>query len=335
MFSVPAVVSLNKLDTQYLLKLSNHPKLKSSMPQVSVIIPTHGRPHLLPRAIESALRAGSDVEVIVVDDASNDSTAAVCRAIEGIKYVRLELNQGVAGARNVGILASSADYVAFLDDDDLRLPGSLDAQIEALMDNKEAGFVCGAMLMADQDGQLTGAISAPTSHGGDVFWELIELDFPVMPISVVIRKECFASVGLLDNNLPGLDDWDIFVRIAELFPVVVLDQPVSIYRKPTPFSEQGSSAQSQHLYKAARHQLRLLSLPRAQAQPARKLLEVRKRTVNRIADTLLWNAAQSVRERAYLFSCSNVLTALRLNPLRTLRPGGYKKMASMLLGHKH
>jgi glycosyltransferase involved in cell wall biosynthesis len=301
------------------------------MPQVSIIIPTHNRPDLLPRAIESAFGAGSDVEVIVVDDASSDNTAQVCRAIAGIKYVRLDLNQGVAGARNVGILASNADYVAFLDDDDLRLPGSLEAQVEALVADKEAGFVCGSMLMANQEGLLTGEVSAPKSTGGDVFWELIELAFPVLPISVLIRKECFTKVGLLDSNLPGLDDWDIFVRIAELYRVVVLDQPVSIYRKPTPSSKQGSSHQAQHLSRAARHQLQLLRLPRVRHAPAKQLREVRRRALNRIADTLLLNAVHAIGERSYMFSCSNVLTALRLNPLRALRPAAFKKLALILL----
>ncbi|MDQ5836983.1 MAG: glycosyltransferase, partial [Acidobacteriota bacterium] len=98
------------------------------MPSVSVIIPTHNRPRLLPRAVESAHAAGEDVEVVIVDDASTDETAEVCRGLAGVKYIRLERNQGVAGARNVGLLASGGEYVAFLDDDDLRLPGSLDLQ---------------------------------------------------------------------------------------------------------------------------------------------------------------------------------------------------------------
>ena len=76
------------------------------MVKVSLIIPTFDRPHLLPRAVESALRAGRDVEVIVVDDASADRTANVCATLGGIKYVRLDRNQGVAGARNVGLLES-------------------------------------------------------------------------------------------------------------------------------------------------------------------------------------------------------------------------------------
>jgi glycosyltransferase involved in cell wall biosynthesis len=300
------------------------------MPKVSIIIPTHSRPQLLPRAVESALKAGTDVEVIVVDDASVDGTAEVCRSLRRIKYIRLEHNQGVAGARNVGILASSADFIAFLDDDDLRLPGSLDWQVDALMANKEAGFVCGPMLMADQEGNLTGEVSAPKGPGGDEFWNLLELNFPVMPISAVIRKRCFSSVGLLKKNLHGIDDWDIFVRIAELYPMLVLDQPMGIYRKPTPFSMQGSSPQAQHLSSVARHQLELLRLPRARAAPANKRREVRRRALSRIVDTLLWNAVQAIRQRAYEFACANVLAALRLSPRRALRPRGYRRLRLVL-----
>src|SRR5438132_1940514 len=111
------------------------------MPKVSVIIPTYNRPHLIQRAVTSAFAAGHNVEVIVVDDASSDDTANVCAALRGIKYVRLDRNQGVAGARNVGLLESTSPFIAFLDDDDRRLPGSLDQQISMLETYPEAGFV--------------------------------------------------------------------------------------------------------------------------------------------------------------------------------------------------
>src|SRR6267378_7485055 len=199
------------------------------MPSVSIIIPTHNRPHLLPRAVASARAAGTDVEIIVVDDASVDETAMVCSRLAGIKYIRLERNQGVAGARNVGILASSSEFIAFLDDDDLRLPGSLDVQTQALAANPDIGFVCGAMLIADQNQRLTGETSAARQVGADVFWQLLELDFPVMPLCVVVNKDCFRRVGLLNRNLRGIDDWDILVRIAELYPVMIMEQPIGIY----------------------------------------------------------------------------------------------------------
>ena len=73
------------------------------MAKVSLIIPTFNRPHLLERCVDSALKAGSSVEVIVVDDASTDETASVCQKLREIKYVRLDSNRGVAGARNEGL----------------------------------------------------------------------------------------------------------------------------------------------------------------------------------------------------------------------------------------
>ena len=301
------------------------------MARASIIIPTFDRPHLLSRAVESARAAAEDVEIIVIDDASVNETSSLCRELTGIKYIRLEHNQGVAGARNVGILASTSEYIAFLDDDDLRLPGSLDVQSDALDANPDVGFVCGAMLMADQNYSLTGDISAPAHASGDRFWELLELDFPVMPLSVLIRKECFTKVGLLNNRLGGIDDWDILVRIAELYPVMVQDEPIGIYRKPTSVSGQGSSSQAKQLFQALSHQLQLFRLPRVQAATPSKRSRVRRRTINRVADTLLWNAPALFHDRAFNSAAANVLTALRLNPWRTFRPRALRKLDQVLV----
>ena len=306
-------------------------ELKNGLPTVSVIIPTHSRPQLLPKAVESARAAGNDVEIIVVDDASSDETASVCQSLSVINHIRLERNQGVAGARNVGIFESTGKYVAFLDDDDLRLPGSLDVQVATLEANPQAGFVCGAMLMADQDYHATGEVVVPRHSGGDVFWELLELDFPVMPLATLIRKECFLRVGLLNTRLMGIDDWDIFVRIAEFYPIIITEQPVRIYRQPTVSSGQGSSAQAAQLRRAAHHQFQLLKLPRSMAAPAGKRRAIRRSALNRIADTLLRNALSLLRSGEYVSVCVNILSALRLSPLRSDRPVMFKKLAKPVL----
>jgi hypothetical protein len=182
------------------------------------------------------------------------------------------------------------------------------------------------MLLADQNGKLTGESSSLNPPGGDAFWQLMELNFPILPASVLVRKSCFSRIGLFSRRLSGIDDWDLFVRIAELYPVVVLNEPVSIYRQPTPFSDQGSSRQSAHLLRAACHQRQLLKLPRAQAASASRRRGARRRIINRIADTLLWNAARRLPEGAFRFACANILAALRLNPLRVARLGAYKKL---------
>ena len=98
------------------------------------------------------------------------------------------------------------------------MPGSLDLQAEVLDKNPGAGFVCGAMIMADQDYRPTGEIIRPRHISGDAFWSLLELDFPVMPLCALIRKESLLRVGLLDRNISSIDDWDVFTRIAELYP---------------------------------------------------------------------------------------------------------------------
>ena len=290
------------------------------MNQVSLIIPTFNRPHLLPRAVESAQRAGQDVEVIVVDDASSDDTAKVCAGLRDIKYIRLDRNQGVAGARNVGLLESSGEFIAFLDDDDLRLPGSLDHQVSLLLAQPEAGFVAGGVMLADQDCVPTGEVAIPRGQSGDLFWRVLELDLHLIPGCVVVRKECFLEVGIFNRRLAGIDDWDMWTRITELRSIVVDPAPVCVYRVASPGSQQGSSALARHMHAAVKHQEKLFSLQRVQDAPLVQRRSIRRRTRRRIADTLSWRAAEQLPCGAFRFAASNFLIALQLSPFWAARP---------------
>src|SRR5687767_7073089 len=91
--------------------MTDHNSLRNS-----IIITTHNRADFIEKCVESAKKASSTVEVVVVNDASSDHTDDVCRKIPGINYVRLDKNRGTAGARNAGIDASSGEYIGFLDD---------------------------------------------------------------------------------------------------------------------------------------------------------------------------------------------------------------------------
>lgn len=302
------------------------------MPRVSVIIPTHSRPGLLPRAVESAKAAGEDVEVVVVDDASTDATAEVCSSLSGIKYVRLDRNQGVAGARNVGVLASSAEFIAFLDDDDMRLPGSLDTQVAALERNPEAAFCCGGALFADKDGRLTGEEAHPrVAAGEEVFWSLMQWDFFTLPVTVVLRKSALLRAGLLRTRLAGIDDWDLWVRLAEIFPVVIVEESVGVYRRPTPDSGQGSSDFARDALRALRHQKELLKLPRGAAAARKRARRLLKR---RFADVLFHRAALWGPRGHYGFAARHFLTGLRLGPARALRPFVYRQLLASLRERK-
>jgi glycosyltransferase involved in cell wall biosynthesis len=304
------------------------------MPGVSVIIPTCSRPRLLVRAVESARAASSkEPEIIVVDDASTDETAEVCRTLHGIKYIRLERNQGVAGARNLGLLASTQEYVALLDDDDRRLPGSLDLQVAALEANRAAGFCCGPLLFADAEGRPTGEVGTPRAVvGAEVFWSLLQLDFFVQPVGVVARRSAILAAGLLKPSIDGIDDWDLWVRLAELFPVVTVSEPVGIYRCPTPGSRQGSADFARDSLRLLRHQKELLQLPLAAAASASERRLVRRQTARRFADVLFQRAAVWGARGHYGFASRHLLTGLRLAPTRALRPFVYREFYASLRG---
>jgi glycosyltransferase involved in cell wall biosynthesis len=185
------------------------------MSTTSIIIATHERPHLLPRAIESARAAGTDVEVVVVDDASAAATQRICHNLKGITYVRLDRNQRVAGARNIGILNSTGEYLSFLDDDDTRLEGSIDLQVAALESTPEAGLIYGRALISGPrtgfgtDMEVEPPFREPEHFyprhcpDGDIFWELLEQNF--IPCgAAVFRRSCLLRVGFWINHHPGL-----------------------------------------------------------------------------------------------------------------------------------
>lgn len=289
------------------------------MPRISVIIPTHNRPHLLPRAVKSARAAGANVEIIVVDDASVDQTAEVCKRLEGIKYIRVERNRGVAGARNLGLLAATAEYVSFLDDDDLRLPGSLDAQLALLAASPDAGLVYGQMFLGDRDCAVTGEPQPALCPQGDIFWKQLERNF--IPCGAALfRKSCLARVGLLDESIAGVDDWDLWIRIAELYRVIALERPVIIWRQSDPDSGQLSS-QSSRMINLSAHLLRSrwLAVPRAAAATAQQRGAIWRRYRAGGTHYLLWQAALAFQQGCYRHACRNIFAALRFDTMEVAR----------------
>src|SRR5262245_7479203 len=105
------------------------------MPKVSVIVPTRDRAEYLRVAITSVLsQTFQDFELIVVDDASAENNFEVISSFhdDRIKFIRHETRKGGSAARNTGIINSSCDYIAFLDDDDEWFPDKIAKQIHLL-----------------------------------------------------------------------------------------------------------------------------------------------------------------------------------------------------------
>jgi glycosyltransferase involved in cell wall biosynthesis len=199
------------------------------MPVISVIIPIWNRAHSAGKAIESALSqalpSGHTLEIIVVDDGSNDQPeAALVRFGEKIKLVRHPNNLGAAAARNTGCEAASGEYIAFLDSDDIWLPGKLAAQVAFM---HEGGFEvsCTAYELEQGPGKF---IVSPRYRTGpltqaDLVWGCF-----VSPGSTLLcRRAIFREVGVLDTALRRFEDWDWLMRLTRTRPLGFLAVPLA------------------------------------------------------------------------------------------------------------
>ncbi|WP_225420743.1 glycosyltransferase family 2 protein [Lacticaseibacillus porcinae] len=129
--------------------------------KVSVVMPAHNGSHFIEDSIQSVLtQTLSDLELLVVDDASTDNTVELVNNIaqqdKRVRLIQLPENHGVAFARNAGIQAATGDYVAYLDSDDLWLPNKLELQY-ALMSSQGLQLTYGSYELIDQDGHDIGS----------------------------------------------------------------------------------------------------------------------------------------------------------------------------------
>jgi glycosyltransferase involved in cell wall biosynthesis len=203
-------------------------------PLVSVIIPTHNRASLLPTALDSVYAQKGigeqfDLEVIVVDDASTDSTPAIVRqSYPSARYIRLAKNRGVSRARNSGLAASQGRFVAFLDDDDVWLPCKLQAQLPVLERHPAAGAIYSQVYYyyRNQGGKKYPELSRARS--GWLFESLLMGNFMTLH-SVLVRREAFDKTGYFDEQLSSHEDWDMWLRLSFRFPFLFLPCVVAVY----------------------------------------------------------------------------------------------------------
>lgn len=202
------------------------------MPTVSVIIPTYNRADMVSDAIESVIaQSCADWELIVVDDGSTDNTPQVVGAFNDtrIKYL-YQPNKGLPGARNTGIRASSGACVAFLDSDDLFLPGKLQQQAAFLAAHPDVGLVAGGHIEVDRT--LRPLRKVEPWHGQpELGVEQWLLGCPFITCSVLVRRSWLDMVGLFDEDMRYVEDWDLWLRLAAAgCPMAWLREPVCLYR---------------------------------------------------------------------------------------------------------
>lgn len=210
-----------------------------SAPRVSVVIPTYNRAALLPATLASvAGQQFGDLEVLVVDDGSEDDTRALVRRLggAGVRYLGLGRTGNLSIVRNAGIEAASGEHVAFLDSDDLWDPDKLALQVALLDDQTDAGFsVCGYRTF-DESGPISENRYPVLAEGDDgtsirsVFEPLIRSRIVIYSSTVVIRRSALEGAGRLNPDLVT-GDYELFTRLAYRYPCATVHRPLASIRK--------------------------------------------------------------------------------------------------------
>lgn len=179
-----------------------------------MIVPAYNAARFLATAVDSALRQGVDLEVIVVDDGSTDRTPQVASSLP-VRYIRQGRRRGPGAARNRGLEAARGELIAFLDADDEWLPGKLAAQLEL---RQRLGRPC--LIYTDEEVIDEGGAplrrKAKEGGSGQVFEGLFRRNF-ICTSSVLVDRECLRAVGPFDEALSLSQDYDLWLRIAHRF----------------------------------------------------------------------------------------------------------------------
>lgn len=212
------------------------------MTSVSVVIPCFNGARFLPATLDAVLtQRGVDLEAIVVDDGSTDGSPDIVeRDFPSVRLVR-QANGGVARARNRGVAHATHDWIAFVDADDIWLPGKLRAQL----DLHAAHPACRLSYTAwhvwhcetpTPDGRLIDELTASFGDeqrwGGASGWIYPELllDCHVWTSTVMLQRTLFEELGGFDHELRVGEDWDLWLRASRLTPILRLSAPYSLYR---------------------------------------------------------------------------------------------------------
>jgi glycosyltransferase involved in cell wall biosynthesis len=213
--------------------------MRGNVPRVSVVIPTYNRAQLIAESIKSVLdQTFTDFELIVVDDGSTDNTREVVDSFQDsrIRYICLE-NRGAAAARNNGIQASSGEYVAFLDSDDVLLKKALESGVQVLDRHPEVAFSCGQIYRMDEKGRVFGVRKLRCRHasirqGTEEIVQFLVYGNHINTMTVMARRSCLFEVGLFDTTFRyGSEDFDLFVRLAKKYAVAYIAKPIAKARE--------------------------------------------------------------------------------------------------------
>jgi glycosyltransferase involved in cell wall biosynthesis len=183
---------------------------------VSVIIPVYNGERFLAEAIDSAFaQEYRPIEVIVVDDGSDDRSAEIARSYSDVRVLSQE-NTGPAAARNAGIDASTGGFLAFLDADDVMLPAKLTRQVDYMRRHPDVGCTLGAWeVFGDDVDRAFPEVPPPPDGPLDVTAPQALAHLRAGGFTAVIERNALEVVGLFDTTFEPAEDLEWLFRLRD------------------------------------------------------------------------------------------------------------------------
>lgn len=211
------------------------------LPLVSVIIPVANAEQYVGDAIQSALhQTYQNIEVIVIDDASDDKTAAIVEDVSSVdsrvRLIQLSKRSGVASARNSGIENSYGEFIAPLDADDIWMPNKISYQVSRMIAaGKDVGMVYTWIEKIDASNDSISHESVRFNIEGEIGPYLLGASFIGGGSTPLIRRTILDAVGgydksLFENEQQGAEDTDLYIKIAKLAKIAVVPKTLVKYR---------------------------------------------------------------------------------------------------------
>ena len=208
-------------------------------PLVSVVITTYKRsPEIVGRALKSVVRQTySNLEIFVVNDYPDDAEMAealgkTIKRIAGKRnahYIVVEHNGGACKARNLALTQAQGKYIACLDDDDEWLPQKVQLQVEKLEANPTAAIAyCNAELHYEGNEPDRNSFLVPQQEG-NIYFKMIGKNIIGSCSFPMFRMKVLKEVRGFNEDMPALQDWELYLRILKHHEAVYIDKPLAIY----------------------------------------------------------------------------------------------------------
>jgi glycosyltransferase involved in cell wall biosynthesis len=201
--------------------------------RVAAVVPCYNASKYVGEAISSILaQTYQPIDVIVVNDGSTDDFAGAIAPFRGRIIVIEQPNSGQAAARNRALAATEATYVAFMDADDRWHPQKIAKQVALLETQPECGLVHTVATLIDGEGRAVreSPLLAPPAHraSGDCLLDLLTGNVIIIS-SVLVRKRLLDQESF-SVDMCGVEDWDMWVRLAARTRFARIDEPLTEYR---------------------------------------------------------------------------------------------------------